>query len=163
MPVRKISLPDDGVETFFGTHDENLRHLETLFGVEIRTDGHGLLVDGDGSGAERVDRFVSQVAGLMKDGYKFAPGEVKTAASLIAEDPAAGVGCGDCRNRTRVRAADRTGVAALRRGESRLERLEHRPEFRRTCFERYLDAGRGERGAAHRADGDDARRIQRGS
>ena len=40
------------------------------------------------SGAERVDRFVGQVAGLMKDGYKFAPGEVKTAASLIAEDPA---------------------------------------------------------------------------
>ena len=88
MPVRKIALPDEGVETFFGTHDENLRHLETLFGVEIRTDGHGLLVDGDGSGAERVDRFVGQVAGLMKDGYKFAPGEVKTAASLVAEDPA---------------------------------------------------------------------------
>ena len=87
MPVRKVALPDDGVETFFGTHDENLRHLETLFGVEIRTDGHGLLVDGDGSGAERVDRFVGQVAGLMKDGYKFAPGEVKTAASLIASDP----------------------------------------------------------------------------
>ena len=88
MPVRKVALPDDGVETFFGTHDENLRHLETLFGVEIRTDGHGLLVEGDGAGAERVDRFVGQVAGLMKDGYKFAPGEVKTAASLIAEDPA---------------------------------------------------------------------------
>ena len=87
-PVRKVALPDDGVETFFGTHDENLRHLETLFGVEIRTDGHGLLVEGDGAGAERVDRFVGQVAGLMKDGYKFAPGEVKTAASLIAEDPA---------------------------------------------------------------------------
>ena len=87
MPVRKVALPDDGVETFFGTHDENLRHLETLFGVEIRTDGHGLLIEGDGSGAERVDRFVGQVAGLMKDGYKFAPGEVKTAASLIASDP----------------------------------------------------------------------------
>src|SRR3954452_24400532 len=87
MPVRKIALPDDGVETFFRTHYENLRHLETLFGLELRTDGHGLLVEGDGSGAERVDRFVGQVAGLMKDGYKFAPGEVKTAASLIASDP----------------------------------------------------------------------------
>ena len=94
MPVRKIALPDDGVETFFGTHDENLRHLETLFGVEIRTDGHGLLVEGDGAGAERVDRFVGQVAGLMKDGYKFAPGEVKTAASLIAEDPAVDIMAG---------------------------------------------------------------------
>ena len=47
--TRKIALPDEGVETFFGTHDENLRHLETRFGVEIRTDGHGLLVDGDGA------------------------------------------------------------------------------------------------------------------
>ena len=86
--TRKIALPDDGVETFFGTHDENLRHLETLFGVEIRTDGHNLLVDGDNAGADRVERFVAQVAGLLKDGYKFAQGEVKTAASLIAEDPA---------------------------------------------------------------------------
>ena len=86
--TRKIALPDEGVEVFFGTHDENLRHLETLFGVEIRTDGHQLLVDGDNAAAERVERFVAQVAGLMKDGYKFAPGEMKTAASLIAEDPA---------------------------------------------------------------------------
>ena len=31
--MRKIALPDDGVETFFGTYDENLRHLESLFGV----------------------------------------------------------------------------------------------------------------------------------
>jgi phosphate starvation-inducible PhoH-like protein len=88
MAVRKIALPDDGVEAFFGTHDENLRHLETLFGVEIRTDGHGLLIEGDGAGAERIERFVAQVAGLMKDGYKFAPGEMRTASSLVAEDPA---------------------------------------------------------------------------
>ena len=84
--TRKIALPDEGVETFFGTHDENLRHLETLFGVEIRTDGHGLLVDGDAAGAERVDRFVGQVAGLMKDGYKFAPGEVKRSCALPVKE-----------------------------------------------------------------------------
>ena len=101
--TRKIELPDDGVETFFGTHDENLRHLEHLFGVEIRTDGHGLLVDGDSSGADRVERFVQQVAGLMKDGYKFGQGEVKTAASLIAEDP--GVDLRDHFLRSTVRAS----------------------------------------------------------
>ncbi|HEY8550631.1 MAG TPA: PhoH family protein [Vicinamibacterales bacterium] len=84
--MRKIALPDEGVETFFGTYDENLRHLESLFNVRIRTDGHGLIVDGDPADIDRVENVVDQVGSLMRDGYKFAQGEVKTAASLVAED-----------------------------------------------------------------------------
>jgi phosphate starvation-inducible protein PhoH and related proteins len=84
--MRKIAVPDEGVESLFGTYDENLRHFETLFNVRIRTNGHELLVDGDPKDADKVERVVDQVAGLMKDGYKFARGEVKTAASLVAED-----------------------------------------------------------------------------
>ena len=45
--MRKIAVPDEGVETFFGAYDENLRHLESLFDVRIKTDGHGLLVEGE--------------------------------------------------------------------------------------------------------------------
>ncbi len=86
--MRKIAVPDEGVETLFGALDENLRHLEGLFNVRIRTDGHELLVDGHAKDVDKVERVVDQVAGLMKDGYKFARGEVKTAASLVAEDEA---------------------------------------------------------------------------
>ena len=84
--MRKIAVPDEGVETLFGPYDENLRHIETLFNVRIRTNGHELIVDGDPKDADKVERVVEQVAGLMKDGYKFAKGEVKSAASLVSED-----------------------------------------------------------------------------
>ena len=86
--MRKISVPDEGVETFFGAYDENLRHLEALFDVRIKTDGHGLLVDGEAANIDKVERIVGQVGALMREGYKFAKGEVQTAASLVAEDAA---------------------------------------------------------------------------
>jgi phosphate starvation-inducible PhoH-like protein len=85
--MRKIAVSDEGVETFFGAYDENLRHLETLFGVRIRTDGHELVVDGDAAAVDQVERVVDQVSALMREGYKFAKGEVQIAASLVAEDP----------------------------------------------------------------------------
>ena len=84
--MRTITVPDEGVETLFGPYDENLRHFEATFGVRIRTDGHALLVDGDPRNVDKLERVVDQVAALQRDGYKFAKGEVKTAASLVAED-----------------------------------------------------------------------------
>ena len=44
--MRKITVPDEGVESLFGSYDENLKHLETLFNVRIRTNGHELIVEG---------------------------------------------------------------------------------------------------------------------
>jgi phosphate starvation-inducible PhoH-like protein len=86
MPSRTIAVPDEGVETLFGAYDENLRHLESLFNVQIRTDGHGLIVDGEAGDIDKVGRVVDQVGSLLREGYKFAQGEIKTAASLVAED-----------------------------------------------------------------------------
>ena len=45
-PLKKIAVPEDGLETLFGAYDENLNQLEALFGVRIRTQGHELIVDG---------------------------------------------------------------------------------------------------------------------
>ena len=45
--MRKITVPDEGVESLFGTYDENLKHLESQFGVRIRTNGHELIVEGE--------------------------------------------------------------------------------------------------------------------
>ena len=42
--MRKISVPDEGAESLFGNFDENLKHLEGLFGVRIRTSGRLPLV-----------------------------------------------------------------------------------------------------------------------
>jgi phosphate starvation-inducible PhoH-like protein len=84
--VRRISVPEEGAATLFGSYDENLKHLESLFGVRIRTQGHDLIVDGDDPGPDRVDRVVGQLSTLLRDGYKLSNADVKTASEMVARD-----------------------------------------------------------------------------
>ncbi len=84
--MRKIAVPDEGVESLFGTYDENLKHLEGLFSVRIRTTGNELIVEGDSGDVSKAERVLDQLAALMRDGYKLAKGDVKTAAQLVAQD-----------------------------------------------------------------------------
>jgi phosphate starvation-inducible PhoH-like protein len=86
--MKRISVPEAGVETLFGSYDENLKHFESLFNVQIRTQGHELMVDGDPAAVARVDSIVEQLTGLMRDGYKLSTSDVKTAADLVAQDEA---------------------------------------------------------------------------
>src|ERR1035437_7099823 len=84
--MKRITVPEEGIETLFGSYDENLKHLESLFNVRIRTQGHELLVDGDSSNLEKVDRIVGQLSSLLRDGYKLSHGDVKTASDLVAQN-----------------------------------------------------------------------------
>src|SRR6266853_651909 len=84
--MKKISLPQEGLETLFGSYDENLKHLEALFNVRIRTQGHDLLVEGESPNVENVDRVVGQLSSLMRDGYKLSNADVKVASDLVAQD-----------------------------------------------------------------------------
>jgi phosphate starvation-inducible PhoH-like protein len=84
--MKRIAIPEEGIETLFGSYDENLKHLESRFNVSIRTQGHELLVEGSPPDLERVDRVVNQLSALMKDGYKLSHGDVKTASELMAHD-----------------------------------------------------------------------------
>src|ERR1700724_1955449 len=86
--MKRITVPEEGIETLFGSYDENLKHLESLFNVRIRTQGHELLVDGEPPDLERVDRVVGQLSSLMRDGYKLSNADVKTASDLVAQDGA---------------------------------------------------------------------------
>ena len=85
--MKRISVPEDGVETLFGSYDENLKHFESIFNVRIRTQGHEILAEGDSPGPENVERVVNQLASLSRDGYKVSTADVKTAADLVAQDP----------------------------------------------------------------------------
>ena len=84
--MRKITVPEEGIETLFGSYDENLKHLEALFNVRIRTQGHDLLVEGESPALDKVDRVVGQLASLMKDGFRLSHSDVKTASDLVAQD-----------------------------------------------------------------------------
>jgi phosphate starvation-inducible PhoH-like protein len=83
---KRITVPEEGIETLFGAYDENLKHLESLFNVRIRTQGQELLVDGESPGPENVDRVMGQLSSLLRDGFKLSNADVKTASALVAQD-----------------------------------------------------------------------------
>jgi phosphate starvation-inducible protein PhoH and related proteins len=85
--VAKITLPEEGIETLFGSFDENLKYLESLWGVRVRTQGHDLIVEGPPPAVAKVERLLGQLTSLFQEGYKIANGDVKTAAQLVASDP----------------------------------------------------------------------------
>ena len=80
-------MPDEGIESLFGSFDENLRGLESVLGVSIRTSGHEVVVEGGATEVARAEKTLAQLAGLLRDGYRFQRGDVKTAAQLIAQNP----------------------------------------------------------------------------
>src|SRR5437773_4107816 len=84
--MKRLTVPEEGIETLFGSYDENLKHLEALFNVRIKTQGHDLLVEGDAPDLEKVERVVGQLSSLMRDGYKLSNTDVKTASDLVAQD-----------------------------------------------------------------------------
>jgi phosphate starvation-inducible PhoH-like protein len=85
--MKKISLPQEGIETLYGAHDTNLKHIESLLDVEIRTQGDELIVEGSRGSEQRVEELFEQLALLRDAGYELTDGDVKTAAQLVVDNP----------------------------------------------------------------------------
>lgn len=84
--MRKVTVPESGVSTLFGAYDDNLRQLESLLNVRIRTQGHDLMIEGDASNTAKVARLVEQLGELIAQGHSISNKDVKTAAQLVADD-----------------------------------------------------------------------------
>jgi phosphate starvation-inducible PhoH-like protein len=85
--MRRVAMPDEGIETLFGSFDENLRHLESALDVTLKTRGHDVVVEGTAEAVPHAEHVLEQLAALLREGYRFARGDVKTAAQLLAQDP----------------------------------------------------------------------------
>jgi phosphate starvation-inducible protein PhoH and related proteins len=85
--MRKIVLPQEGISTLYGAHDANLKHIESLLGVRIRTHGDELIVEGEKADEQRVEHLFDQLTGLLADGYPLGNGDVRTAATLVVQNP----------------------------------------------------------------------------
>jgi phosphate starvation-inducible PhoH-like protein len=84
--MKRITVPERGAETLFGTQDENLRFLEDNLKVRIKSSGAELLVEGEEQGEQTVAQIFGQLGSLMKDGYAVSAGDVRLAAQLLTED-----------------------------------------------------------------------------
>ena len=86
--LRKIVLPERGLESLFGPFDENLKTLESLLGVTVTVRGSDIMIEGDQEGVDAVERIVEDYTQLIRDGQKISSVELKSAFKQIAEDRA---------------------------------------------------------------------------
>jgi phosphate starvation-inducible protein PhoH and related proteins len=86
--LKKIELPPRGIETLFGVHDQNIKHLESLLDVRVDARGQDLSVDGDPKDVATVERILEDFAALFAEGKTFTDKELREAFAQIAEDRA---------------------------------------------------------------------------
>jgi phosphate starvation-inducible PhoH-like protein len=85
--MRKIVVPQAAIASLFGAHDANLKIIESLLRVEIRTQGDELIVTGQKADEQRAERLFEQLLAVLDAGYALRNGDVKTAAQLVPTAP----------------------------------------------------------------------------
>ena len=76
-----------GIESFFGTRDDNLRLLESGLTVTTRLASDSLEFEGDPIQVARAEQIVTEYLSLLEGGHKFNPGDVHSYLRvLIADD-----------------------------------------------------------------------------
>jgi phosphate starvation-inducible PhoH-like protein len=118
----RVSVPERGLETLFGTHDENLRLLEETFKVRIKSQGSELLIEGDERGAALAGQVMEQLGQMMQDGYAVASADVRLAAQLLSRDGEARLK--DYLLKAAVRGGKKTVVPRSLNQRSYLEQIE---------------------------------------
>src|SRR5690242_7216182 len=84
--MKKIALSEHGIENVYGARDANLKHIESLLDVQIRTQGGEIIIEGDPKAELRAQQIFKQLKDLIDEGYPLANGDVKTAAQLLVEN-----------------------------------------------------------------------------
>src|SRR5881397_33810 len=85
--MKKSIRIGDGVAEFFGTHDGNIKYLESLLKVQVHIDGeNNLTIDGEDDQVQLVERLVEDYAQLRTEGMKFSNGDLKSIIRIISED-----------------------------------------------------------------------------
>jgi len=76
-----------GIESLFGTHDENIRFLEHALGVTTHLLEDSLEIEGEPEQVQRAQSILSDYQFLLHEGYRFSNGDVKDFLRAVAEDP----------------------------------------------------------------------------
>jgi phosphate starvation-inducible PhoH-like protein len=87
--MAQLTLAEEGLETLFGTHDENLKRIERAFGVELAARGNEVQVSGEPEATRVAEHLLSELSRLLERGFRFRAGDVPTAIRVLQEEPRA--------------------------------------------------------------------------
>ena len=85
--MAQITLAEQGLDTLFGTQDENLRRIERTFGVTVSARGGELQILGEPERVALVERLLRELSTVSEKGYRFRPGDVQTAIRVVSDAP----------------------------------------------------------------------------
>ena len=85
--MTQVTLAEEGLDTLFGTQDENLRRIERTFGVTVTARGNELHIHGDPERVQVVEGLLAGLNAVTERGYRLKPGDVQTAIRIASESP----------------------------------------------------------------------------
>jgi phosphate starvation-inducible PhoH-like protein len=78
-----------GIETLFGTRDENIRLFETGLNVRTHLVENSLEIHGDPENVSRAETFLQDYVSLVREGTVFSSGDLHNYVKVCTEDPGA--------------------------------------------------------------------------
>jgi phosphate starvation-inducible PhoH-like protein len=76
-----------GVESLFGTRDENIRLIETGLGVHTQLIDNNLEIEGEDAGVARAEQILDDYNSLLRDGHVFNNGDLNSYLRVVTGDP----------------------------------------------------------------------------
>jgi phosphate starvation-inducible PhoH-like protein len=84
--MKKSIRVDGNIGEFFGTHDANVKYLESLLQVQVHLLDDTLTVDGPDEKVGLVERLISDYLQLRSEGVRFSNGDIQSIIRIISED-----------------------------------------------------------------------------
>lgn len=84
----KIPVPiSKGIESLFGTHDENIRAFESALSVHTHLLEDSIQLEGEPECVRRAEALLAEYESLLEEGHRFNNGDVKDFLRVVKQAP----------------------------------------------------------------------------
>src|SRR6202051_3065838 len=84
----KASVPIvRGIESLFGTRDENIRLLESGLNINTQLIDDSLEIEGEPANVARAENILEDYVALIREGHVFNNGDLNSYLRVVTEDP----------------------------------------------------------------------------
>lgn len=85
--MTRVSVPlSRGIESLFGTRDENIRLLERNLGIRTRLLSDSMEIEGEASGVSRANSILEDYFALISEGHVFNNGDLNSYLRVVTGD-----------------------------------------------------------------------------